>query len=218
MNRATGELRVKLNRVFLYAGCMLTILLIYEYTDQRLMHSAVFYRVLGLAMPPVLVGIARASGYRWAATKMAAIYFVLWLAALWLVPLVPAQPKLGPVYTSVVADRRGGSSRLSAGQDGGKKQVAASGDGWCRLCRGDDRRRVAYGWLFSFFGRRQRIFGMTYFAYMMRPSDYHYAHEFAAYEKTHMQFWLGMAYAGLAAVLTTRIGLAWGEWMRQVKR
>jgi len=35
-------------------------------------------------MPPVLVGIARASGYRWAATKVAAIYFVLWLAALWL--------------------------------------------------------------------------------------------------------------------------------------
>src|SRR6267378_8438852 len=61
MNRATGEARVKLNRVFLYAGCMLTILLlmlIFEYTEQPFMHSAIFYRVLAMAMPPVLVGIA----------------------------------------------------------------------------------------------------------------------------------------------------------------
>jgi len=36
-----------------------------------------------------------------AATKVAGIYFVLWLLALWLVPLVPAQAKLGPVYTPI---------------------------------------------------------------------------------------------------------------------
>src|ERR1700704_5599173 len=39
MNRAYAETRAKLNRVFLYAGCMLTILLlmlIYEYTDYTL--------------------------------------------------------------------------------------------------------------------------------------------------------------------------------------
>jgi hypothetical protein len=65
MNRASEDQRAKLNRLFLYAGCMLTILLlmlIYEYTDYTLSHSAVYYRALALAMPPVLVGIARASG------------------------------------------------------------------------------------------------------------------------------------------------------------
>src|SRR5215475_7895998 len=104
MNRARPEAREKLNSIFLYVGCMLLILLmmlIYEYTDYTLSHSGIYYRVLALAMPPVLVGIARASGYRWAAAKVAGIYFILWLLALWLVPLVPAEPKLGPVYTRI---------------------------------------------------------------------------------------------------------------------
>jgi hypothetical protein len=38
---------------------------------------------------------------RWAATKVAVIYFVLYLLVLWLVPFVPAEPKLGPVYTKI---------------------------------------------------------------------------------------------------------------------
>ena len=104
MNRANAETRSILNRIFLHVGCMLTILLlmlISEYTGYTQSHSAIYYRALALAMPLVLVGIARASGYKWAATKVAAIYSVLWLLALWLVPLVPAEPKLGPVYTRV---------------------------------------------------------------------------------------------------------------------
>jgi hypothetical protein len=231
MNRASEEARVKLNRVFLYVGCMLTILLlmlILEYTDQTLMHSAIFYRVLGLAMPPVLVGIARASGYRWAATKVATIYFVLWLAALWLVPLVPAQPKLGPVYTPVthlvplgfplllmagaaaldyLIDRMAGRNKWL--------QAVVAGVGFVVLM-------VAVQWPMGNFLisplAENRVFGMAYYTYAERPSEYHLDHEFKIYEKTSAQFWLGMAYAVLGAVLTTRIGLAWGEWMRRVKR
>src|SRR4029453_11187515 len=104
MNRANAETRAILNRFFLHVGCMLTILLlmlISEYTGYTQSHSAIYYRALALAMPVVLVGIARASGYKWAATKVAAIYSVLWLLALWLVPLVPAEPKLGPFYKRV---------------------------------------------------------------------------------------------------------------------
>src|SRR5580700_6701236 len=104
MNRANEETRASLNRIFLHVGCMLTILLlmlISEYTNYTQSHSAIYYRALALAMPVVLVGIARASGHKWAATKVAGIYFVLWLLALWLVPLVPAQAKLGPVYTPI---------------------------------------------------------------------------------------------------------------------
>jgi hypothetical protein len=231
MNRATGEARDRLNRVFLYAGCMLTILLlmlIFEYTEQPFMHSAIFYRVLGLAMPPVLVGIARASGYRWAATKVAAVYFILWLAALWLVPLVPAQPKLGPVYTPLthlvplrfpllliagaaaldyLLDRMAGRTKWL--------QAAVAGTGFVVVM-------LAVQWPMGSFLisplAENRVFGTAYYPYMLRPSDYHHIHEFIVYEKANAQFWWGMAYAVLAAVLTTRIGLAWGEWMRRVKR
>jgi hypothetical protein len=231
MNRADADTRAKLNRVFLYAGCMLTILLlmlIYEYTDYTLTHSAIFYRSLALAMPPVLVGIARASGYRWAATKVAAIYFVLWLLALWLVPLVPAQAKLGPVYTPIshliplefpvllfagaaaldfLLDRTAGRNKWL--------QAVVAGVGFVLVM-------MAVEWpTGSFLVSRlaeNRVFGTDYYPYMQRPSDYHFDHEFYSYEKTRAGFWFGMAFAFVAAIVTTRIGLAWGDWMRKVRR
>jgi hypothetical protein len=231
MNRADADTRTKLNRVFLYAGCMLTILLlmlISEYTDYTLTHSAIFYRSLSLAMPPVLVGIARASGYRWAATKVATIYFVLWLLALWLVPLVPAQAKLGPVYTPIshlvplefpvllfagaaaldfLLDRMAGRNKWL--------QAVVAGVGFVLVM-------MAVEWpMGSFLISRlaeNRVFGTDYYPYMQRPSDYHFNHEFWIYEQTRAGFWVGIASAFVAAIVTTRVGLAWGDWMRKVRR
>jgi hypothetical protein len=231
MNRADADTRTKLNRVFLYAGCMLTILLlmlISEYTDYTLTHSAIFYRSLALAMPPVLVGIARASGYRWAATKVAATYFVLWLLALWLVPLVPAQAKLGPVYTPIshlvplefpvllfagaaaldfLLDRMAGRNKWL--------QAVVAGVGFVLVM-------MAVEWpMGSFLISRlaeNRVFGTDYYPYMQRPSDYHFNHEFWIYERTRAGFWFGMVSAFVAAIVTTRVGLAWGDWMRKVRR
>jgi hypothetical protein len=231
MNRAEAKTRGKLNRAFLHAGCMLTILLlmlIYEYTDYTLAHSAIFYRVLALAMPPVLVGIARASGYRWAATKVAGIYFVLWLLALWLVPLVPAQAKLGPVYTPIshlvplefpllLFAGAAALDFLLERMTASKKwlQAVVAGPGFVLVM-------MAVEWpMGSFLVSRlaeNRVFGTGYYPYMQRPSDYHYAHEFWVYEKTRAEFWFGMAFAFVAAILTTRVGLAWGDWMRRVRR
>jgi hypothetical protein len=231
MNRAVEATRAKLNRVFLYAGCMLTILLlilITEYTDYTLTHSAIFYRALALAMPPVLVGIARASGYRWAATKVSLVYFALWLLALWLVPLVPAQAKLGPVYTKIshlvpmefplllfagaaaldfLLDRLANHNKWL--------QAAIAGIGFVAVM-------IAVEWPMGSFLisplAENRIFGTNYYAYMMRPSDYHFAHQFDITEKTRAEFWFGLLIAFAAAIVTTRVGLAWGDWMRRVRR
>ncbi len=104
MNRAEGERRVTLRRMFLFmGGVMLSLhmLLISEYTGASDMHSTVFYTVTSLGIPIFLIGLARASGYRWGATTVAAIYTVWDLAQLWVMPLFPATPKLGPVFTNV---------------------------------------------------------------------------------------------------------------------
>jgi hypothetical protein len=231
MNRANKETRANLNRVFLHVGCMLTILLlmlISEYTSYTQSHSAIYYRALALAMPVVLVGIARASGYAWAATKVAVIYFVLWLLALWLVPFVPAEPKLGPVYTRVTHLVPGefplllfaGAAALDFLLDrlaGRNKwlQAAVGGAGFLFTM-------IAVEWPMGNFLisplAENRIFGTDYYAYMVRPSEYHFNHQFNFYENTRAQFWVGMVIAFVAAILMTRVGLAWGDWMRRVKR
>jgi hypothetical protein len=231
MNRAKEETRARLNRIFLHVGCMLTILLlmlITEYTGYTQAHSAIYYRALALAMPLVLVGIARASGYKWAATKVATIYFVLWLLALWLVPLVPAEPKLGPVYTRVTHLVPGdfpillfaGAAALDFLLDrlaGRNKwlQAAMGGAGFLLAM-------IAVQWPMGDFLisplAENRIFGTSYYPYMLPPSEYHYNHQFNYYEKSRAEFWVGMLIAFAAALVMTRIGLAWGDWMRRVKR
>lgn len=231
MNRANEEARRKLNRIFLYVGCMLAILLlmlISEYTGYTQSHSAIYYRALALAMPLVLVGIARASGYEWAATKVAAIYFVIWLLALWLVPLVPAEPKLGPVYTRVThlvpmefpLFLFVGAAVLDflldcMAEKNKWLQAAVGGTGFLLAM-------IAVQWPMGNFLisplAENRIFGTNYYPYMQPPSAYHFNHEFNFYEKSRTAFWVGMLIAFAAAFVMTRIGLAWGDWMRRVKR
>jgi hypothetical protein len=231
MNRANEKTRASLNRIFLHVGCMLTILLlmlISEYTDYTHSHSAIYYRALALAMPLVLVGLARASGYKWAATKVAAIYFALWLLALWLVPLVPAEPKLGPVYTRVTHLVPGefplllvaGAAALDFLLDrmaGRNKwlQAVVGGAGFLLAM-------IAVQWPMGRFLisplAENRMFGTDYYSYMLPPSEYHLSHQFNLYEKTRAEFWVGMIIAFGAAFLMTRLGLAWGDWMRRVKR
>ncbi len=103
-NRATGAVRAKLTWLFLYLaglGLMLHMILISEFSDARFMHSSVFYRVLMLATPLLIMGYGTASEHKWGSTIVASVYMAVELAGLWILPLFAAQPKLGPVYTNV---------------------------------------------------------------------------------------------------------------------
>src|SRR5258708_34737715 len=65
------------------------------------MHTIHAYRVIALAAPLVFAAIARGSFHRWAATAVAGVYSAFVLLMSWILPLFPAQPKLGPVYHQV---------------------------------------------------------------------------------------------------------------------
>lgn len=232
MNLSIGDTRAKLDWMLLYSGSLLLTLLFMlglEYIgDPTLMHSAIYYRVLGMIAPIVLVGIARASGRRWAATTMAVLYTALWLAGNWIFPLFPAQAKLGPVFTpithmvplgfpvlvlpgavllDVVFDRTHGHGDTWKAVVGGAAFLAAS---------------LAANWPFAYFMMsryaRNRIFAMNEFGYNTPPSEYHLAWTLRAYEKTRAEFWIGMLVALVATVLSARIGVLWGDWMRRVRR
>lgn len=231
-NLSTGDARVRLDHLLVYVGSLLLSLLVmlgFEYLgDQTLMHSAVFYRVLGMVGPLVLVGIARASEQKWAATFAASIFTALWLAGLWLFPLFPAEPKLGPVFTQVThMVPLGFPVLLLPGAVAldltlhrlkeSRKIVQAAAAGIVFFVAG-----VACNWPWANFlmkpAARNWVFGMGYFGYFMRPSEYHLAWEFAPYEKTRPEFWVGMAIALLATVIAARVGMMWGDWVARVRR
>jgi len=232
MNLSTGENRDKLNWLLLYNGSLLLCLLLmlgYEYIgDQTLMHSAIYYRVLGMIVPVLLVGIGRASGSRWAATTLAAIYTFLWLAGNWIFPLFPARAKLGPVFTpithmvplgfpvlilpgamvlDVVLNRFASRSDAQKALVGGAGFMAVS---------------LAVNWPFAYFmmssHARNWIFAMNEFSYSTPPSQYHLAWTLTAYEQTRVEFWVGMLIALAATMLSMRVGMLWGDWMRRICR
>ena len=232
LNLSTGETRQRLTRLLLYSGCLLLCLLFMlglEYIgDQTLMHSAIYYRVLGLAAPVLLVGIGRASGRRWAATTLAAIYTGLWLAGNWLFPLFPAQAKLGPVFTPITHMIPLGFPVLvlpgAIVLDLLLNRFASRGDNWKAMVAGAGflAATVAVNWPFAYFmmspHARNWIFAMNEFGYDMPPSQYHLAWTLRAYEKTHTEFLVGMLIALVATVISARIGMFWGDWMRRIRR
>jgi|HubBroStandDraft_6_1064221.scaffolds.fasta_scaffold10002_2 hypothetical protein len=230
MNLSTGESREKLNWLLLYNGSLLLCLLLMlglEYIgDQTLMHSAIYYRVLGMIVPVVLVGVGRASGRRWAATTLAAMYTVLWLAGNWLFPFFPAQAKLGPVFTpirhmvplgfpllllpgAIVLDCILGRFASRSGK------ALIAGAGFMSAT-------VAVSWPFAYFmmspHARNWIFTMNEFSYDTPPSQYHLAWTLRAYEQTRAEFWVGMLIALVATVFSTHIGMLWADWMRRIRR
>ena len=103
-NRAEAKSRNMLDWLFIYVGAMGLLLLMavtLEYNALPLQHSAAFYEAMCITIPLTLSLIARASGRPFAATKVAGIYTLVMLGFNWILPLFPAQPKLGPVYHQV---------------------------------------------------------------------------------------------------------------------
>ena len=231
MNRVTEKARAKLEWLFLYVSAMILVcimILVFEYVLRLYMHSAFPYRVLAIAIPGILAGVSRASGRRWAATIVTGIYSLFLIGCVWILPLFPAVPKLGPVYQNVthfippefpvllIAPALALDwfwSRTSGW--GPWLQAVVSGALFVGVL-------VAVQWPFSSFlmspASRNWVFGTMYFDYNLHPNDYYVRHLFFSVEKTAARFWAEMAVAVGVAMLTTRVGIGWGNWMRRIRR
>jgi hypothetical protein len=231
MNRADGVERARLGQLLLYVGAMIVVLVmmfLMERTDRTQMHTAEFYRDLALALPLLLIGISRAAPHRWACTIMATIYTLLMLGFLWLLPLFPAEPRLGPVYYKVthfippdfplllVAPaialdllRQWKPSTLSVWREA----LAAAALFLATL--------MAVQWPFADFLQsplaRNRVFGTIYFGYYEHPTWLNHLYLFDS-PGTRAHFWSVLAIAFAAALIMSRLGIGLGEWLRRIKR
>jgi len=230
MNRANAEFRDKLDWLFLYIGGVVLIglmLMIMEFSWHALMHSGVYYRVFSMAVPLVLAGVARASEKRWAATTVAAVYFLFWAGIGWVLPLFPAEPKLGPVYHQVTQFVPPEFPTLlfipalaldllwSRTRDWNLwKKSVVSGVVFLAVL-------IAVQWPFSEFlqsaASQNWFFHTNIFDYNARPTSLLVRHLYVTAD-TPSVFWTEMSLAVVFAILTTRLGFAWGDWMRRVRR
>jgi len=231
MNRAQEELRRRLVRLFVFVGGAAVAqvgLILTLPTWVVYMHSANCYLAVAIGIPAVLVAVGWGSGSRWGCTLVAGVYTAILLAAEWILPLFPAEPKLGPVYQhithfvplrfplllivpAVVVDLLW---RKTA-QWKRWPQAAVTGPAFLVSF-------IAVQWPFANFlmspASRNWFFGTAYFAYFDPAGSIYNPYQFEAAEKTRGEFWMLMAVAVLASIITSRLGLAWGDWMRRMRR
>jgi len=104
LNRSQGVERKRLEYLLLAIGGFIIVQMMtlkLEFAGRTWLHSAFPYVVISLGVLFVLEALARVTGHRWARTMITGIYTGFCLLMLWILPLFPAQPKLGPVYQKI---------------------------------------------------------------------------------------------------------------------
>jgi hypothetical protein len=242
---AEWRLPTRLNLVGM--GYVLTMIAVFttEYSERGAMHGPLFYVIAAVAYPTVLVASVRASSaggaaYRWPATTVALTYMGVRALMLWILPLFPGQPRLGPVYQPVTHFVPMDFPLLlvapAAAIDVVMRRVRAHvapppGEGRLRdwgvavlLSLAFTAAFLAAQWPFADFLQsplaRNRVFATHMFAYMV-PGNIPYT-TWQYYPGQHdlpLAAWTkGLGLALLFGTLAARTGLAWGRWMARVRR
>ncbi|MGA2219078.1 MAG: hypothetical protein ABSG51_13370, partial [Terracidiphilus sp.] len=104
MSRSNHLLRSRLTWLFLLVGSLgvrqLSIVIAGP-TSAVNMHTAECYIAVAMTVPLILVASGWGAIHRWGCTIAAAIDTAFGLGSEWILPLFPAQPRLGPVYHNV---------------------------------------------------------------------------------------------------------------------
>lgn len=231
MNRAQGLYRARLERVLFFAAVLLmgmTVGIMQEFTNRVFMHGSKFYLIMMFAAPIWMATVAWVSKNRWAATIMTAMYTAIHLAFVWILPLVPAEPKLGPVYQHVTHLIPPDFPMLlivpAVVFDLVRQHIATWGR-WAQAATLGVAFFVSFivvQWPFADFlmspASRNQFFVTTNYPYFVPPTSAWVRNVYVPTEHSFGEFWARMAIALGAAILMTRIGMAWGEWMRRIRR
>lgn len=232
MNRAEPESRQfrNLQSLLLYlAGLMMVLTMFFrmEYTWDILLHRSSAYIAVAIGVPLYYSTMWKASRNRWASSWITAIYTFALIAFILILPLFPAEPKLGPVYQpvthlippkfplllivpAVLLDllwrRIGSLNKLLVAAISGPVFVLGL---------------VAVQWPFASFlmtaASQNRFFGTGYHDYGTPSWTAEVTRHFISPEYG-LELWRGLAMAMLYAAISVWLGLLLGEWMRKIKR
>ena len=233
MNRSqvSGAANYKrLQLLYLYVGGLAVggiMFFIQEFTEQTNLHRASAYLSLAIGLPVLFAMFSQSARFRWAATATAAVYMFFIVSEILILPLFPAQPKLGPVFYPVthfvpaqfpiliVAPALALDLFWNRVTSWKLWQIAlVSGVIFTAVM-------VAVQWPFGDFlmshASQNRFFGTMYFDYGTRPLGHDRLRLFSN-PQYGVALAKGLVIAALCAMASTWVGLAFGKWMRGVQR
>ncbi len=214
-------------RLFLFIGALaVTHLVGYAmgYTFDTRLHQAKPYIALSIATPFALAAIATALRRRWTATWIAIFYTVFLLALVWGLPLIPATPRLGPVYqniTHMVPPKfpllivvPALALDLIRQRLDRWKAALAGGVAWTTLL-------VAAEWPFATFlmspPAQNRFFGTIFHDFGTPMDNADVLRVFEAPDHG-LHLFAGLLVAVVIATIGIRLGESLGRWMRHIYR
>ena len=229
MNRAAGVAKRKFEYLFLYLTGLMVVagmVTVIELTSRVSVHSPSCYVAVCIGTPTILAIASRATGLRWAATITSGVYSIFVIGQLWILPLFPAQPKLGPVMSPVTHFIPNEFPVLVI------VPAFILDLLWPRMSRWNTLTRglisgilffavlVAVEWPFGDFLQspwaRNWVFGSAYRSYFQSPQSFGSLYRFLPAVPPR-QFRQGMAIAAGCSVLSTWIGMSMGDWLRRVR-
>src|SRR5690348_932795 len=92
------------SRLFIYASGVVVVMssvFLIEHSWPNQQRTGLFYQMSAATFPIYLLGLARASKFRWGATLIALVYMAIVAVMAWILPLFPGHPRLGPIRNPV---------------------------------------------------------------------------------------------------------------------
>jgi len=234
MNRATeagdAVLARRLQWLLLYVGGLMVVFQMFfriEYTWDIYLHSAGAYIAMAIGVPTLFAILWQASRNRWSCTIATVFYTVFLIGVILILPLFPAEPKLGPVYQNVthfvppkfpillivpaiLLDLLWTKTRQW------KPWLTALVSGPVFVLS-----LVAIEWPFADFlmtgAAANRFFGTGYFQYSMPSTSPDFLRQFIDPQQGWV-LWSGLLMAMLYASISTWAGVKLGRWMREIQR
>ncbi len=231
--RSNPQLATRSRVLFvLAAGFLLTILfvLMAESLSRAASHHTSYYTIAAIIFPVFLMAVGRASAVRYPITAIAAVYMVCLLLPSWVLQFIPATPKLGPILNPITHYQTFFFPLLlivpGFALDLANRRFAYRlSDWWLAVIAGLVFMVVllAVQWPFGAFLHespyaRNGFFMSESLPYNRDPnSPYRYLFN-PRFAQTTLQFAIGFGKALLIAMVSARIGLWWGNWMKRVVR
>jgi len=236
-NRATDERsKRRLGLIFLMSAVVIVVMVSVMITEDasfaNTMHSSRFYVATALLFPMCLTAFARAARLSWPATRVAILYMLMTMISIWILQLVPATPKLAPIYNPVTRMVPPAfplllfvpAIAIDLVMQRAKKMndwalAAALGISFVALM-------LAVHWFWAEFllspSARNFFFAADQWDYTNRLGEWRYRYwnrdVDASGNWSAARFATGMTVAFVVAIVSSRIGLAWGRGMSRIKR
>jgi hypothetical protein len=200
-----------------------------EELGRWMLHNPLFYQVASAAFPFILMAAGRASGMKWGITYLTIIFLVFFWSVNAILRALPAEPLLGPIHHQISTYQTLGFPILlfipAFFIDLFRVKFSYKNDWMLSIILGAVFTLVMlishYPWgnfIHESPMARNWFWGSDAWSFQ-NDSNFEYRFKYGPWnDRTSYEWIIGIIIAIFTSIISTKIGLVWGNWMKRVRR